>query len=221
MEVVSRVCFNGPGLCPGKSGGERYIKSSILKAFYPLKAPRRKLVPSSMEKECAFVRRVQSCSSDIIIVKRAARDNEIEIRKIKKHLFLIAVLPRETLSFPSPCDTGIVARCDLMRRMTREQNVPIMHYKIISCKYMYELYYPILISTTFYISIEMFLTQGLKTAHAGVPDISIKDISQTEVDDRTGDKTHRYKAIFILILIHPPLSRGRMFLASINSVLTA
>lgn len=68
---LASLCFNGLELCPEKSGGERYIKSSILKAFYPLKAPKRKLVPPFIEKECAFVRRVQSCSSDIIIVKKS------------------------------------------------------------------------------------------------------------------------------------------------------
>lgn len=86
---LASLCFNELGLRPGKSG-ERYIKSSILKAFYPLKAPTRKLVPSSMEKECALVRRVQSCSSDIIIAKKAQRDNEIR----EKHIFLIAILLR-------------------------------------------------------------------------------------------------------------------------------
>lgn len=84
---LASLCFNGLGLRPGKSGGGRYIKSSILKAFYPLKAPTRKLVPSFMEKECALVRRVQSCSLDIIITKKA--HNEIKIQG--KHIFLIAV----------------------------------------------------------------------------------------------------------------------------------
>jgi len=86
--------FNRLGLCPGKSGRERYIKSSILKAFYPLKAPSRKLVPFSMEKECAFVRRVRPCLSDIIVAKKKVARyvgiSGIEIRR--KHVFLIVVL---------------------------------------------------------------------------------------------------------------------------------
>lgn len=43
-----------------------------------------------MEKECALVRRAQSCSSDIIVTKKAERDNEIEIWE--KYIFLIALL---------------------------------------------------------------------------------------------------------------------------------
>lgn len=43
-----------------------------------------------MEKECALVRRAQSYSSDIIVTKKAERDNEIEIWE--KYIFLIVLL---------------------------------------------------------------------------------------------------------------------------------
>lgn len=79
------------------------------------------------------IRRVQSCSSDIIIAKKAQRDNEIEIRG--KHIFLIVVL---LLSYHLHRSAkGVVIRC-ISRAKCYEEFSNYIPRKLFSAIYFFD-----------------------------------------------------------------------------------
>ena len=65
-----------------------HIKQSVLKAFCPLKASKRKFVPFSMEKEHGAVKRAQSYPSGIIVPEKRRLAHDLTRWKLEETVFL-------------------------------------------------------------------------------------------------------------------------------------